>query len=65
MTEVFRTKQGSSVTIDGGQVRIAFDWFEEGACIECEPEAEPVEDYLIWRCDYCGGGSAELERVGG
>lgn len=49
-----RTKAGS--TVDGNQ--ITFDWLEEGGCIDCEPEV--IDGMLVWHCEHCGGGSAEL-----
>ena len=64
MTEIFRTKQGSAVTVDGGQARIAFDWLGEDACFDCVPYYEHWDDCLRWECNECGGGSAELENAG-
>lgn len=58
----FRTAKGSTVTESGMGCCIAFDWLEEGACFDCEPEALPEEGVLLWHCDRCGGGSAELIR---
>ena len=61
----YETKCGSRVTMGGnGQCsNIVFEWFdEERACFDCNPYVE--DDMLIWDCDYCGGGSAELFRAG-
>ncbi len=57
------TEAGSEVTLrkNGGVAVVNFDWFEEpGACCDCEVEPYPEEDMLIWYCDFCGGGSAQL-----
>lgn len=62
----YQTKNGSEVIVSGehsGIYDIAFDWLEEdNACIECRPSVH--DGYLTWSCEYCGGGSAELNRVG-
>jgi len=44
----------------GGISEVLFDWFEEDACIECQAEAYDQDGYLVWHCDYCGGGRAKL-----
>jgi hypothetical protein len=41
--------------------RIAFDWLEEGACCECKVEVE--DGCLVWTCDDCPGGRAELRTT--
>ncbi len=66
----YRTKAGSTLEVYGahsGCVRVEFDWLgEDHACFDCTVEPYP-EDWgdgtyhLTWHCDYCGGGSAELE----
>lgn len=68
-TELFKdgryeTEAGSVVLIRGGVVEIAFDFFEEGGCIECQPEPCETarEGVLIWYCDECGKGASELLR---
>lgn len=45
----------------GGISRVDFDWLEEGACIDCVPSAYEDEGDLVWSCDICGGGRANLE----
>ena len=66
----FKTKAGSLVTITGrygGIAEVDFDWFEEDACIDCEPDPYPEwpgEAWILrWHCDFCGGGKAELFRT--
>lgn len=62
----YSTKAGSTVTVSGkhsGIFTISFDWFEEDACIECEPHYDQDNNLLVWDCDYCGGGSTELILV--
>ncbi len=63
----YKTQAGSIVRISGkhsGIAEVEFDWLEEDACIECEPNPYPEDDggrlILTWSCDYCGGGKAEL-----
>ncbi len=64
----YYTKGGSSVTISGkhgGVAEAEFDWFEEPhACIECDCDPYPQHDIprwiLMWSCEDCGGGLAEL-----
>ena len=69
MTErLYRTAAGSEVRQSGkyGGIflyEVCFDWFEEDACIECVPQATPVDGCLVWDCECCGGGSAELTEV--
>lgn len=62
----YRTKAGSEMTIEknGGRSRVAFDWFEEeNACCDCQPSAYEEDGRLVWSCDECGGGSAELIKI--
>lgn len=67
----YKTKSGSRVTISGkhsGISRVNFDWFEEDACFDCEVSAYPEEIEtgvyaLIWTCEICGGGHAELSEA--
>lgn len=59
----YKTAAGSRMTISGahgGISRVDFDWFEEGACCDCEVCAYEDDGRMIWQCDECGGGSAEL-----
>lgn len=68
MSEVFRTRDGSTVTVTGahrGTVEIVFDWFEEGACQEAQgsvtADVQDTNDaWLHWRCDCCGERQARL-----
>lgn len=55
------TLGGSTLTVRGdhsGIFDLEFDWVEEMACPECEPRVEPDEDFLVWDCEECGGGSS-------
>ena len=67
MSQRFRTAAGSTVEISGrhgGISEIAFDWFEEGACIEAHPVCEttdPQDAWLYWHCECCGDGQTKLE----
>ena len=59
----YKTAAGSTMTISGkhgGISTVDFDWLEEEACIECQPEPYDADGYLVWQCDYCGGGKAKL-----
>jgi len=58
----FTTEKGSTVEVNGLKYRIAFDWLEEGGCVDCEPVYE--DGLLVWNCDYCDGGHAELMKNG-
>ncbi|MCR4297553.1 MAG: hypothetical protein NUV75_02185 [Gallionella sp.] len=64
----YRTAAGSEMWISGthaGKSVVEFDWIEEdNACLDCVPEAYDSDGWLVWHCDYCGGGRAELVRVG-
>ena len=60
---IYRTAAGSTVTISGkysGISAVEFDWLEEGGCSDCVPNAYEYEGDLIWHCDECGGGRAQL-----
>ena len=60
---VYKTEKGSTLTISGkhsGIVILSFDWLEEDACVDCEVSPYPEDGFLVWNCEYCGGGSAEL-----
>lgn len=62
----YRTKAGSNMWISGehgGISRVEFDWLEEGGCPDCVPDAYEYGEMLIWHCDQCGGGQAELMPV--
>lgn len=67
----YKTAAGSTLEVSGkhsGIYKVDFDWFEEGACIDCQCEPYPEEwdkdDWrLIWHCDYCGGGNAKLSNL--
>lgn len=59
----YRTERGSKLTISGehgGISEVDFDWLEEGACLDCEPEPYDDDGYLVWHCDVCDGGKAKL-----
>jgi hypothetical protein len=65
-----RTPNGSTVTISGkhmGIYSIDFDWFEEDACCDCEPDIDSSRatnwTTLIWGCCECSGGQAPLLPV--
>ena len=62
----YETENGSVMVISGehgGESRIVFDWVEEDACCDCEVEAYDVDGYLVWHCEVCGGGKAELKKT--
>lgn len=62
----YRTAAGSEMWISGehgGISRVEFDWLEEGACPDCVPDAYEYDGMLIWHCDQCEGGQAELQPV--
>lgn len=62
----YRTAAGSQMWISGehgGISRVEFDWCEEGACPNCRASAYEYDGRLMWHCDECNGGSAELTRV--
>jgi len=44
----------------GGISEVEFGWFEEDACCDCVVDAYDDDGFLVWHCDYCGGGSAKL-----
>lgn len=64
-TGLYCTARGSTVMVSGahgGIYEIEFDWLEEEhACSECRPSV--YDGDLVWGCEYCGGGRAELRRV--
>lgn len=68
MAEFYRTEAGSTVEVGGdhrGVFTIAFDWLEEGACIEARGSATVDlldEPRLSWRWECCGERSAPLFR---
>lgn len=62
----YRTAAGSVMRVSGercGASEVEFDWLEEGGCIDCEASAYDVDGQLVWSCDECGGGNAELFPV--
>ena len=67
----YQTASGSTVEISGkhsGISRVSFDWVEENACFDCEVHSYPEEIEtgvfaLIWTCEICGGGYAELSKT--
>ena len=63
----YRTSAGSTMTISGkhgGISAVDFDWLEEdGACLDCRPNAYDDEGYLTWTCDYHEAGRAKLEKI--
>lgn len=66
---VYKTKRGSTMTISGrsgGVNQVYFDWVEEpNSCVECRPEEYDDNGYLVWGCNYCGGGKAKLTKFQG
>lgn len=59
----YKTAAGSTMKIskNGGVSSVVFDWFEEpDACSECEADAYESDGRMVWSCEYCEGGSAEL-----
>lgn len=55
------TKHGSIIHINGKSWKAEFDWCdEEDACCDCQVEGSE-DGLLIWSCEYCDGGNAELE----
>ena len=64
----YKTAAGSTMKISGkhgGIYEVDFDWFEEGGCYNCEPSAREDDGFLVWYCEECGGGRAELKRCEG
>jgi len=60
----YRTAAGSEMRVSGlrsGVSAVNFDWVEEGACVDCQPNVYDDDGYLVWDCDDCGGGKAKLE----
>ena len=61
------TNNGSTMTITGkhgGISEVNFNWLDEGACIDCEPEPYDEDGHLTWHCVICGGGRAKLHPDG-
>ena len=59
----YRTAAGSEMRVSGnhgGRSEVSFDWLEEGGCLDCQASAYDRDGMLVWECDECGGGSAEL-----
>ena len=47
--------------LHGGRSRVEFDWVEEpDACCDCRVQPYEVDGQMVWDCDYCGGGRADL-----
>ena len=67
----YKTESGSEVKISGrhsGICRIYFNWFKEDTCEYCHVNTYPEEIEtgvfaLIWTCENCGGGHAELSEA--
>lgn len=63
----YKTDHGSQMWISGnysGVSRVEFDWFEEpDACCDCVVSAYESDGRMVWTCDQCGGGSADLHLV--
>lgn len=66
----YKTAAGSTLVVSGkhsGIFTVEFDWFEEGACVDCAVNTRPDYDeeswWLTWDCDECGGGRAQLIEV--
>lgn len=67
-----KTPAGSMVNIRGahqGDIQIDFDWFEENACIDCQVDLDASRETnwkrLVWTCEQCSGGSADLREEPG
>lgn len=64
----YRTKAGSTMVISGkhgGVSEVDFDWFEEeGACLDCKPQAYDDDGFLVWFCSEHESGRAQLFKVG-
>ncbi len=62
----YKTKAGSIVEVSGkynGIFTIDWDWVEEAACDSCTPDVDPLNEMLVWYCDYCDGGKTDLLEV--
>ena len=62
----YKTANGSTMIIYGefgGKCEVAFDWYEESACIDCIPNLYDTDGYLVWNCDVCDGGMEKLMPV--
>ena len=60
----YKTAKGTEVLIAGihGEA-FAIHWniAKEGACPDCEPYLDSNnEGHLMWKCDWCEGGSSRL-----
>lgn len=58
----YRTEGGSTVALSNNGTRsvVDFDWSNEDACIECEVNNYPDDDFLVWYCESCCGGRSRL-----
>jgi hypothetical protein len=54
------TDAGSVVWVSGAHPTISFDWYEENACFESDPEVDFNTGELVWRCDCHPPGRAKL-----
>jgi len=55
------TERGSRVRpIRKSSWEITFDWLEEGACVEAVPAVDTANSRLLWSCECCDGGGADL-----
>lgn len=62
--KMYETEAGSIVKLFDQKVTCSFNWAEEpDACIECVVSPNLGAGCLTWKCDKCGGGSAELNLV--
>lgn len=63
----YRTQAGSTMTISGkhgGVSEVEFDWLEEdGACLDCVPQAYDDDGYLVWYCELHEPGRAKLHAA--
>ena len=62
----YKTEHGSIMKIsrNGGRSEVEFDWLEEeNACCDCTVSAYEHDGYMVWSCEYCGGGQAKLEAI--
>jgi hypothetical protein len=59
--KLYKTANGSVVRIyDSGRIDIEFDWFEESACVDCEPYVDDSVLILKWDCDICCNANSVL-----
>jgi hypothetical protein len=64
----YQSQAGSKAKIwTTGRIDIKFDWYEEGLCLECEPDADATREAngecLVVTCDACGIHRIPLVRV--